>query len=269
MPGAATNQSFMETMMGVKEDLHEDHQKLFDFVETAPKYSAIAKFKVLGKFAWRFMNMKTIVTDFLDEFNTIYLEYKNTEFQKKSLPELVALYQNWQDKVTYGWKPPIMNDFFCMFFFGSLKKLTEKWIQTEKNQSLQNDLLCGQGDLESTMPTKTLMIIATELDQKDQALVDKFRDSSIDDALELLRTDKALASLNEKFEKFLDDYGFRCNDEQKLEENDLTDDPSFAIGALQSYLRTKSYSVEKMRENELVIREKAEKIVNGQLKTTL
>ncbi len=45
-------------------------------------------------------------------------------------------------------------------------------------------------------------------------------------------------------------YGFRCNNEQKLEEKDLNDDPSFLFNNLQSYLRMKNYSVDAMKERE-------------------
>ena len=37
---------------------------------------------------------------------------------------------------------PIVNDFLVMVFFGTLKKLVEKWIKSEA-PNLQNDLLCG------------------------------------------------------------------------------------------------------------------------------
>ena len=40
IPGFGSNQGFMETMMGVKEELNEEQQKLFNFVEEAPKYSS-------------------------------------------------------------------------------------------------------------------------------------------------------------------------------------------------------------------------------------
>ena len=45
---------------------------------------------------------------------------------------------------------PIYNDTYVMIFFGLLKKFTGRWVvtgDTDKAQSLQNDLLCGQGSL--------------------------------------------------------------------------------------------------------------------------
>ena len=49
------------------------------------------------------------------------------------------------------WKAPIINDYLCMLFFGLLKKLTGEWVADAKTaESLQNDLLCGEGGLDST-----------------------------------------------------------------------------------------------------------------------
>ncbi|MFZ8510104.1 hypothetical protein ACO1NE_14275, partial [Staphylococcus aureus] len=51
----------------------------------------------------------------------------------------------------------------------------------------------------------------------------------------------------------------------KLEEPDLHDDPSFVVGAVANYVRTKSYSIESMETRELEIRHKAEATVNQKL----
>ncbi|MCO4755665.1 MAG: hypothetical protein KC478_14380, partial [Bacteriovoracaceae bacterium] len=51
----------------------------------------------------------------------------------------------------------------------------------------------------------------------------------------------------------------------KLEEKDLNDDPSFLFSNLQSYLRMKNYSVEKMSEREQAIKLNAEALVKKQL----
>ena len=58
-----------------------------------------------------------------------------------------------EERLLSRWQAPIVNDTRCMVFFGGLKQLTEKWIPADqKGATLQNDLLCGQGDVESTEP---------------------------------------------------------------------------------------------------------------------
>ena len=83
--------------------------------------------------------------------------------------------------------------------------------------------------------------------------------------------------------RFLDKYGFRCINEQKLEENSLHDDPGrvyasllllppslsssqgFVIDAITGYIHTKAYSVSDMEEREIGIRQAAETIVSQRL----
>ena len=74
-----------------------------------------------------------------------------------------------------------------MLAFGTLKKLVNRWVKTEdplRAQSIQNDLLCGQGDVESTEPTKLLMRIA---DYVDNNVSKKTRTWFLDDQDDVVR----------------------------------------------------------------------------------
>jgi rifampicin phosphotransferase len=267
IPGAATNQSFMETMMGVKDELSEKDQALFDFTEQVPKYSAFQKLKIGGSLLYRFAIINSIIKDFFAHFNKNYHHYHKLDYSELSFPELLALFENWDKQITYNWTAPIINDFRCMVFFGTLKKLTKNWIKVEgvDTDSLQNDLLCGEGDLESTMPTKTLMKLAEFLDTKDEYTRSIFVNNKIDQVLNLIDKDPKCQEFFSLFKKYLNDYGFRCINEQKLEENDLNDDPSFVINAIQSYIKMKSYNIHDMEVREKAIRAKAEDLVNKNL----
>ncbi len=182
-----------------------------------------------------------------------------------SLNELRAFYEYLDSEVLRNWKAPIINDYLCMVFFGLLKKLTEKWIaKGNEGGSLQNDLLCGQGDLESTEPTKTLMRIAAWVDQKNPTVKEWILNTPVDLAWQNLMSGQH-QELKLKVDDFLDKYGFRCINELKLEARDLHDDPTFAMGAIQSYVRMKSYDISEMEKRELEIRHKAEDLVGKKL----
>jgi phosphohistidine swiveling domain-containing protein len=265
VPGSASNKGFMETMLGVKEELNDEQQELFNFVDEAPKYSTAKKITVLTKLMYKFITIKSVVRDFTDNFNTIYQEYLDTDFSKKSLRELKAAYERWNNNVTYSWKAPIINDFLVMFFFGVLKKLTEKWIpQGDETLNLQNDLLCGQGEIESTMPTITLMKLAAKYDTNPRFQT-LFMENEIEQILNFMKKEE-YAEVKHDLDDYLYKYGFRCNNEQKLEEEDLTTNPDFIIDALKSYIRSKSYSINEMKEREHKIKNKAEGIVRAHIK---
>jgi phosphohistidine swiveling domain-containing protein len=265
VPGSASNQGFMETMMGVKEELDDEQQELFNFVDEAPKYSAFRKLAVLGNLFWKFITIKSVTKEFRDNFDKIYTEYLAIDFKNKDLREIKRLYERWNEKVTYSWKAPIINDFLVMIFFGTLKKLCEKWIpNSDETFNIQNDLLCGQGDVDSTLPTITLMQLSKKYDENSQ-YQKLFSESSSEKLIQLYRDHELPSEITKDIDEYLKNYGFRCNNEQKLEEDDLYTNPSFIFDNLRNYIKMKNYSIDKMYENERKIRDKAQTVVNKEI----
>jgi pyruvate,water dikinase len=153
-----------------------------------------------------------------------------------------------------------------MVCFGLLKSLTDKWlVPKKKSASLQNDLLVGEGDLESTEPTKMLMRIARAMSTMHQDEGEWLLDRAPGDVAAHYAAGTAPAVFTRLLSEFLAAYGFRCINELKLEALDLHDDPSFAIEAILSYMKMGTTSVESMEEREVAIRRGAEKTVRESL----
>lgn len=266
LPLKKESDQFMETMMGLKGALPEDiRQELksdnLNFFQQKKR-----SLYVLTTTLMRFINKKRIVAEFKERFNEVYEKERKKDFRSLSLPEQLAVYNELENRVLKNWRAPIVNDFLCMIFFGLLKKLTEKWIPGESHASLQNDLLCGQGHLESTEPTKMLMRIAKIIDEGPEILKNEFLQIDAADLINHIRGKDSFKEIASLFDQFLDKYGFRAADELKLEEPDLHQNPSFALSALQNYIKFKSYDIEEMEKRESLIREKAESIVKNELK---
>jgi len=260
LPGSENNKQFLETMMGVKKTLDEDAQKMFDNVGVADKKTPLkTKLFVTYMTVKNFLNINSIVTNFQRDFDKVYQDARKRDFKKQSLNESINLYNYLEGEVLSNWKAPIINDYLCMIFFGLLKKLTDKWIETEgKVEGTQNDLLCGQGDLESTEPTKMLMRMSKKVDLENSHMREKLTTMPVKDLLE----DKEVKEL---IWPFIDRFGFRCANELKLEEPDLHDDPSFVIYTLANYIKMKTYDVEAMEKREGEIKRTAEAKVNAKL----
>jgi pyruvate,water dikinase len=266
MPGSSTSKGFMETMLGVKDNLDDSKKQYFDLEKKAPQYSLTTKLKMYSKLIYQFLIVDRTVDQFMHLHKTTYDELDEVDFNNLSLQEIDALYRSIEKKILLEWKAPIINDFLVMIFFGSLRKLTEKWIPKKEGQNeIQNDLLCGEGDIISTRPTKDLMAIASWFDQTypDDSLTISML--SIEEVQAIVFKNKKYPDLSIRFEKYIKDFGFRCSNEQKLEEMDLHEDPSMAISNFITYLKNKKYSVEEMEINELKIRKNAENIVNENL----
>lgn len=264
LPGGKANASFMETMLGVKDSLKEELTQILAQTPTSHRFSILARLKLWSLSFYRFLRLPHLVNHFMEHFDAIYNHGQKQNFHYLSLEELAIYYHNLEDNVLKRWQVPIINDCFCMVFFGILKKITTRWIQPEKlASSLPNDLLCGQGDLASAEPTKQLMRIACSIDQ-DNALREWFINTPIEQTWDLLQSGHH-PKLKNEINTYLHHFGFRCVNELKLEELTLHDNPTFVIDTLVSYVKLKNYSIEQMQARERAIVEKAEQIIDQQL----
>lgn len=265
-PGTAQSKSFMETMMGVKQDLKPEIAALFDFTSAPVKYSLFARIRLLFSVLFRLLFVRGLIHRFERRVDAVVAEGRRKNFSKMSLQEQVQYYHFLTERVLKQWQAPIVNDTRCMVFFGLLKTLTSRWFSPSDDPStLQNDLLCGQGELESTEPTRMLMRIASEIDNGPENRRSWFLSQSSQTVWHQLVEGGVFPELYLRFKEFLDLYGFRCVNELKLEEPDLHDDPSFALEAVASYVRMKSYSIEAMEARESEIRNAAEQVVASRL----
>ena len=262
-PFSASSNSFMETMMGVKQGLRPELAALFDFTKNPPKYSLPRKLYILWMNLWRIFRVQFIIDEFKNKFDRVYGEAKAKDYTKLSLEELIDAYHHLNKELLYEWKAPIISDTRCMVFFGLLKSLTDKWIKNNRNISLYNDLLSGQGDLPSTEPTRLLMKIARKIDQGDSKIRDWFM--ATPSKLVLKEMKLKTPEIWKDFERFIDIYGFRCINELKLESTDLHEDPTFAIEAVISFVKMKNTSVDEIISREKENSKRAEETVRANI----
>jgi phosphohistidine swiveling domain-containing protein len=260
LPGSENNKGFLETMLGVKKSLGEDAQKMFDDIGVGNKKTPLkTKLYVTYMTLTNFINIDRIVSEFTTDFDRTYQAFRKKDFKKLSLSESMKTYNYLESDILNNWRAPIINDYLCMIFFGLLKKLTDQWIENEgKKEGIQNDLLCGQGDLESTEPTKMLMRMAKKIDDEDPRMRAKLISTP---AADLLNDPEVVTLIH----PFLDRFGFRCANELKLEEPDLHDDPSFVVYTLANYIKMKSYDIHAMEVREAAIKNTAEAKVKAKL----
>lgn len=266
LPGGASNKGFMDTMMGVKGQLKPEMKGIFDLVKEPPHYSLWAKLKLTAATIWRFIRIDSIIKTFRDHFDAVYEKARHEKLDEWSLPKLNDQFHYLDDQLLKQWKAPIINDYLCMLFFGLLKKLTGEWVADAKTaESLQNDLLCGEGGLDSTEPTKCLMRIAASLDKGDKKVREWLLTTPAEEIWTYLQGPGRTSDFGVAFHDFLDRFGFRSINELKLEEPDLHDDPTFVISSVASYVRTGSYAIGDMEAREREIRAAAEGKVKAKL----
>ena len=215
-PGYEQNRVFMEQMMGVRESISGD---------TPPRTSKLALLPVVLRMSRNFIGIDRHVAEFEANFRTHYERWSRIDFDSLKPHELMQLYTEFEERVLWSWRAPIINDFFVMIFYGLLKKMCGE------SSSLQNDLLAGEGGIESAEPAKMLLRLAA-VARPNAALCEAI------EAGDLQRVRRDFPEFAKHLEHYLDLYGFRCMNELKLEEQSLRDRPELLLTFVRNYLAT-------------------------------
>lgn len=232
-PGFQYNRQFMESMMGVKESYEPEREPP---PSAARRYfvELPALLRLVVRSLSNFARIRTLVSRFEALFERHYQRWAAMRFDEMPAHELMAVYGEMERDILEHWRAPIINDLFVMVNYGVLKKLCASWCG-DTSGSLQNDLICGEGGIRSTEPTFRLMELAADV-RGQPDLARAFTTTPIEDIGRVLGSDPRFAAFNEAFGKYLDEYGFRCMNELKLEEPTLRDRPEFAYQVIRNYV---------------------------------
>jgi len=220
LPGFAINRQFMEQMMGVKAGLPD----------------ALAEDIVRQRSGGRFLDAVHLINSLIGLVAQHFtIDSRVREFYQRldralappapplgvrRPDELVAHYRDLRDRLLLHWDAPLVNDFFAMIFYGVLRKLTQSWCG-DREGTLQNDLISGQGGLVSAEPALRLTRLAA-IARGDQTLVTLLISGEPTDVESALSSREAFAA---EYRAYLDKFGERSVNELKLETETLHDDP--------------------------------------------
>lgn len=268
LPGYEYNRDFMAGMMGLKETADTGDRKDSGKFE---KYAVqLPKMLFRGsKLGLNFYQIDAWVSEFFDTFNRVYAGWRDKSFDGMSIDELVQAYRRLEVDLLWSWKAPIINDFAAMIYYGVLRRLIARWVEPDPKSSLQNDLLCGEGGIESTEPSKRMMHAA--LEAKKHAPLARLLAETPDDrcmaAIEAAaKDDPAIAKFLEGIRDHMRRFGDRCMGELKLETTTLADEPRVYFTFVKNYMRQPALDPAGMEKREKEIRAQAEKVVNERLR---
>ncbi len=235
-PGYQYNRAFMESMMGVRESTSlEDGAPEAD-VGWRRRYlvELPALVRLLLRSGTNFLRIRSIVADFESRFRRLHERWESMDFDTMPPHELLDVYREMEEDLLAEWKAPIINDFYVMIFYGTLKKLCTSWCGDEAG-TLQNDLLCGEGGLASTEPARRLVGLAATA-RKDPELRRTLLEGDAEELAVRLPHDGRFPEFAAAVAAYLEDFGYRCADELKLEEPSLKDRPAFLYRMIRNYL---------------------------------
>jgi pyruvate,water dikinase len=229
LPGYELNADFMDKMMGVKEKFP---------TKIAKKTS---KFRQLSDIVRAFFsvlkthrNIEKERKRFLTHFHGVLKEYEQLDFKALSKQELMDRYLEFEHTLSHNWRAPLVNDFFCMIYFGVLQKLCANWCGDE-NGEMHNNLLIGAKDIISTEPVHWTQEII-ELILKHPEAKALFQTSNNEEIWSQLQVTE-FAEILGKIQLYLEKWGARCVGELKLETVTYDQQPTLFIAILKSYVQ--------------------------------
>jgi rifampicin phosphotransferase len=230
LPGYKLNRGFMEQMMGVKEGVPE-HLLPAGFASTS-RWSRLTDGLNLARSAVQlvvtYQQLPRSIRKFYERLeSSLTLDVSLSDMRPD---ELVAHYRRLESRLLTHWDAPLVNDFFAMVFYGTLRKLCESWLG-DKEGTLQNDLVSGEGGMISAEPAHRVKEMAQFI-ASDVAFVKMLNEGSLNDILRAMKTRLGFKKL---YDAYLEKFGDRCLEELKLETATLHDDPLLllrSVGAL-------------------------------------
>jgi pyruvate,water dikinase len=150
-----------------------------------------------------------------------------------------------ESKLLNRWQTPLVNDFFAMVFFGTLRKLLGSWCP-ELDEEFQNQLLCAEQNIVSTEPIERLNAIV-ESARREPELVALAADINPAGFLAALNRYR---DLHAQFESLRQRFGARTLEELKLETITAIQDPTILAAQVVAYLNMQQQADRQQQTNE-------------------
>lgn len=232
LPGFQLNRSFMEQMMGVKEPLPDE---IVDQIVQENQRSPRKDRQDLLRTAFGlFSSHRRLPRDIRFFYQRLEeaLEPPAKSWSELTSSELIAHYHRLESSLLRKWDAPLVNDFFAMIYYGTLKSLCQKWAG-DTDGTLQNELLLDTGDIISAEPPRRIRRMA-QLVAQDKTLAKTLAtaESTVTEKLAALRKNPAL---HELYQSYLTDFGDRCLEELKLESATVTDSPGPLLTSIGNF----------------------------------
>jgi pyruvate,water dikinase len=220
LPGFALNRSFMEQMMGVEEPLPPRMaQQIAHGNARGRVLDTLALMRTIAGLVASHVTLERRVRAFYARLNAA-LRPPDRPLETLRPDELVAHYRELRRRLLLSWDAPLVNDFFAMIYYGLLRRAARSWCD-DRDGTLQNDLIAGDGGLVSAEPALKLQRLA-RLAASRPGMVDLLLHGTLDEIrVEIQNFPEFGAAVAAYLERF----GDRTVNELKLESLTLHDDP--------------------------------------------
>lgn len=252
-PSFGTNKQDMERMMGLQDPVDFIQDQVLSWRQKLAKLPMIMG--LLLRFPIAFMRMETLVRQFRTMFDREYRAINRGDLHRLEMAQLMDLATHLHDHLLLRWHTPILNDFYVMMMNGRVHRQLAK-AQVPNAEALQNNLLAGESEIESTEPTKYLLRLCDTIRQSPtlQALFTTHSDDQLLGAVQVTDTPFHAQCL-----AYIEQYGDRTMGELKLESINLRQNPAFMFNVMRNFLKKPELTEASLGQREQQMRTAAER----------
>lgn len=234
LPGFAVNRPFMEQMMGVREPMPDEVLAGLTPPSRGERWrDGVRLTRSLGGLVGALEGLPRQIEAFNRRLDSAL--GPAVDLSRLRLDELTSHYRALERQLLTRWDAPLVNDFFAMIFYGVLRGLCTRWCH-DRDGTLQNDLISGEGGIVSAEPAQRVQALA-RLASDDAELRALLVTGTVRDIEAAIATPERQA-FAAAYRDYLTRFSDRCLDELKLESPTLADDPLLLLRTVGSVART-------------------------------
>jgi pyruvate,water dikinase len=195
-----------------------------------------------------------------------------SRLERLSVAELRGLLAGFIEIRRHKWLDASLSDGAAMISYGALERLLRG---AGMDAAVHTSLLKAIPDVVSGEPVLRLWDLS-RLVRRDAALNELFNAGDARAVLEVVATDPRFAAFRVAFQRFLDEWGFRCSEELMLTTPSFQEDPAPLVDVLRAYARSDGDSPRDSLRVQTEARERETRavasrlgVVRGALLTTL
>ena len=184
-----------------------------------------------------------------------------SRLEQMSLAELRALLSEFIEIRCHKWLDASLADGAAMISYGALERLLRR---AGLDASVHTSLLKAIPDVVSGEPVLRLWDLS-RLVRNDTALRNLFESSDGHSVLEVVAADPRFAAFRAAFQRFVDEWGFRCSEELMLTTPSFQEDPAPLVDVLRAYARADDESPRDVLGAQAAARERETRAVASRL----
>jgi rifampicin phosphotransferase len=237
LPFYRMNRAVFEVSLGVQQRLSDEE---VGRLVPAP-YSCTSRLtewrlraRTTFRFALRYLTSHRDVLRFLKHFYSVFYEFESIDYDALSSPSIYRYYCALERKLLRSWGAMVILESVIGMSLGALTGLTRRWLPDAPSWFLWAVASPGTG-IESIAPVRALdnlVRLAREDPEIERVILETPHDQARSE-LEVLGREAFLGGVDD----YVRHFGYRTLDELKLEEPDLSDNPSAFFVMLADALR--------------------------------